>query len=41
MADLAWASFPCQDLSVAGAGLGIGLADGSEGTGSGALVSFF
>jgi DNA (cytosine-5)-methyltransferase 1 len=40
MADLAWASFPCQDLSVAGSGLGIGLADGSEGTRSGALWPF-
>ncbi|MCQ9470990.1 DNA cytosine methyltransferase [Pseudomonas alliivorans] len=38
--DLAWASFPCQDLSVAGNGLGIGNT-GSEGvTRSGALWPF-
>jgi DNA (cytosine-5)-methyltransferase 1 len=38
--DLAWASFPCQDLSLAGNGLGIGRAhDGSE-TRSGALWPF-
>jgi hypothetical protein len=28
--DLAWASFPCQDLSTAGNGLGIGQASGSN-----------
>lgn len=40
-ADLAWASFPCQDLSVAGAGLGIGLASGGKAvTRSGALWPF-
>lgn len=38
-ADLAWASFPCQDLSVAGNGLGIGEA-GAEATRSGALWPF-
>ncbi|WP_244125138.1 DNA cytosine methyltransferase [Burkholderia gladioli] len=38
--DLAWASFPCQDLSLAGNGLGIGRAgEGSE-TRSGALWPF-
>ena len=38
--DLAWASFPCQDLSVAGNGLGIGVS-GTEGfTRSGALWPF-
>ncbi|MCY0856856.1 DNA cytosine methyltransferase [Cupriavidus sp. D39] len=35
--DLAWASFPCQDLSVAGNGLGIGNADARASTRSGAL----
>jgi len=35
--DVAWASFPCQDLSVAGNGLGIGNADASDWTRSGAL----
>jgi DNA (cytosine-5)-methyltransferase 1 len=39
VADLAWASFPCQDLSVAGNGLGIGAA-GKGGTRSGALWPF-
>jgi len=39
-ADLAWASFPCQDLSVAGPGHGIGLANTSQGTRSGALWPF-
>jgi DNA (cytosine-5)-methyltransferase 1 len=39
-ADLAWASFPCQDLSIAGDGLGIGK-PGSNGTRSGALWPFF
>jgi DNA (cytosine-5)-methyltransferase 1 len=29
-ADLAWASFPCQDLSTAGNGLGIGQAGGTK-----------
>ncbi|WP_448204335.1 DNA cytosine methyltransferase [Azospirillum sp. sgz302134] len=38
-ADLAWASFPCQDLSVAGNGLGIGEA-GTGTTRSGALWPF-
>lgn len=39
-ADLAWASFPCQDLSVAGTGLGIGNADAADLTRSGALWPF-
>jgi DNA (cytosine-5)-methyltransferase 1 len=39
VADLAWASFPCQDLSVAGNGLGIGEV-GSVTTRSGALWPF-
>jgi DNA (cytosine-5)-methyltransferase 1 len=40
-ADLAWASFPCQDVSVAGAGLGIGRAAGGKlATRSGALWPF-
>lgn len=38
-ADLAWASFPCQDLSVAGNGLGIGEAERAD-TRSGALWPF-
>jgi DNA (cytosine-5)-methyltransferase 1 len=38
--DLAWASFPCQDLSVAGNGLGIGKSDSEEFTRSGALWPF-
>lgn len=38
-ADLAWASFPCQDLSIAGNGLGIGEAGGTV-TRSGALWPF-
>lgn len=38
-ADLAWASFPCQDLSQAGLGLGIGKADRKR-TRSGALWPF-
>ncbi|HHL1110294.1 TPA: DNA cytosine methyltransferase, partial [Pseudomonas aeruginosa] len=38
--DLAWASFPCQDLSVAGNGLGIGSSGGNEITRSGALWPF-
>lgn len=40
-ADLAWASFPCQDLSVAGPGHGIGEADSGAFTRSGALWPFF
>ena len=39
-ADLAWASFPCQDLSIAGAGRGIGR-HGDAPTRSGALWPFF
>jgi len=38
--DLAWASFPCQDLSVAGNGLGIGNLDSEGSTRSGALWPF-
>lgn len=38
--DLAWASFPCQDLSVAGNGLGIGSHGSEEFTRSGALWPF-
>ncbi|MEW9678670.1 DNA cytosine methyltransferase [Pseudomonas sp. TE50-2] len=38
--DLAWASFPCQDLSVAGNGLGIGASSSDEFTRSGALWPF-
>lgn len=41
-ADLSWASFPCQDLSLAGNGLGIGERDSSAGetTRSGAIWPF-
>lgn len=41
-ADLAWASFPCQDLSLAGHGLGIGVIDAGkdETTRSGAIWPF-
>lgn len=39
-ADLAWASFPCQDLSVAGNGLGIGSSSADRVTRSGALWPF-
>lgn len=41
-ADLVWASFPCQDLSLAGNGLGIGKIDGSgdKTTRSGAIWPF-
>lgn len=38
--DLAWASFPCQDLSQAGAKMGIGDAGGREATRSGAVWPF-
>ncbi|KKN85393.1 hypothetical protein LCGC14_0278890 [marine sediment metagenome] len=38
--DLAWASFPCQDLSIAGNGLGIGSLNSSGVTRSGALWPF-
>jgi DNA (cytosine-5)-methyltransferase 1 len=38
--DLAWASFPCQDLSVAGNGLGIGDSSNEGFTRSGALWPF-
>lgn len=40
LADLAWASFPCQDLSQAGAKLGIGNANDSIATRSGAVWAF-
>jgi DNA (cytosine-5)-methyltransferase 1 len=39
-ADLAWASFPCQDLSTAGNGLGIGQAGGTHRTRSGTFWAF-
>ncbi|WP_336749062.1 DNA cytosine methyltransferase [Pantoea vagans] len=41
-ADLAWASFPCQDLSLAGNGLGIGEIEdsGDKSTRSGVVWSF-
>ncbi len=39
-ADLAWASFPCQDLSLAGGGKGMGAADDSVRTRSGAFWLF-
>ena len=39
-ADLAWASFPCQDLSTAGNGLGIGQANGGKRTRSGTFWAF-
>jgi DNA (cytosine-5)-methyltransferase 1 len=39
-ADLAWASFPCQDLSAAGNGLGIGQASGANRTRSGTFWAF-
>ncbi|MET4842532.1 DNA cytosine methyltransferase [Bradyrhizobium japonicum] len=38
--DLAWASFPCQDLSTAGNGLGIGEAAGANRTRSGTFWAF-
>ena len=38
--DLAWASFPCQDLSAAGNGLGIGQASGANRTRSGTFWTF-
>ncbi len=40
LADLAWASFPCQDLSQAGAKLGIGEAGSGDTTRSGAVWPF-
>ncbi|MCP3471807.1 DNA cytosine methyltransferase [Bradyrhizobium sp. CCGUVB1N3] len=39
-ADLAWASFPCQDLSTAGNGLGLGQANGRDRTRSGTFWAF-
>ncbi len=39
-ADLAWASFPCQDLSQAGAKMGIGTAGTDDVTRSGAIWPF-
>jgi DNA (cytosine-5)-methyltransferase 1 len=39
-ADLAWASFPCQDLSAAGNGRGIGQASGANRTRSGTFWAF-
>lgn len=41
IADLAWASFPCQDLSLAGAYRGIGLADAKRHTRSGTFWPFW
>ncbi|MCP2223554.1 DNA (cytosine-5)-methyltransferase 1 [Bradyrhizobium elkanii] len=38
--DLAWASFPCQDLSTAGNGLGLGQATGGDRTRSGTFWAF-
>jgi DNA (cytosine-5)-methyltransferase 1 len=38
--DMAWASFPCQDLSTAGNGLGIGQASGTNRTRSGTFGAF-
>lgn len=40
LADLAWASFPCQDLSQAGSKAGIGDADAASATRSGAVWPF-
>ncbi|RWR25415.1 DNA cytosine methyltransferase [Sinirhodobacter populi] len=40
LADLAWASFPCQDLSQAGSKAGIGASEGSVSTRSGAVWPF-
>lgn len=40
LADLAWASFPCQDLSQAGSKAGIGEASGLAATRSGAVWPF-
>ena len=40
-ADLAWASFPCQDLSLAGGGQGMGAADDAARTRSGAFWLFY
>ncbi len=40
VADLAWASFPCQDLSLAGGGKGMGGADDEVRTRSGAFWLF-
>lgn len=40
-ADMAWASFPCQDLSLAGNGAGIGYADDSLQTRSGTFWAFW
>ena len=40
LVDLAWASFPCQDLSQAGSKAGIGKAEGNSVTRSGAVWPF-
>jgi DNA (cytosine-5)-methyltransferase 1 len=40
-ADLVWASFPCQDLSLAGSGRGLGRDDGDSRTRSGAFWPFW
>ena len=39
--DLAWASFPCQDVSLAGSGAGLGTRDGCAVTRSGAFWQFW
>ena len=39
-ADLAWASFPCQDLSLAGSGLGLGQGSSEATTRSGSFWAF-
>ena len=41
IADLAWASFPCQDLSLAGDGRGLGVAASAAATRSGAFWPFW
>ncbi len=41
VADLVWASFPCQDLSLAGAYLGLGEADSTQKTRSGTFWPFW
>src|SRR5258708_34697939 len=38
--DMVWASFPCQDLSLAGDGRGLGRRDSNRGTPSGTFWQF-